>query len=194
MALAGRVTGYPGLPVRPDEALRWTAGPEPTKSPESFADDSKSGHSPATFLPLHSTRLNGIPSQLSRRSFFHRPCSECRSSAPKVYRRWHSHDLTKGRRALTAGGRLDAVDRIGEYLKAILESLETWPKPGISADVPRETGKAAWLRRQCCRAVISAMLIWIYRCLEAAGTIEHLDAAAAYHFTERLPRNIGVAP
>jgi hypothetical protein len=34
----------------------------------------------------------------------------------------------------------------------------------------------------------------IYRCLEAAGAIEDLAAAAAYHFTEWLPRNIVVAP
>jgi hypothetical protein len=38
------------------------------------------------------------------------------------------------------------------------------------------------------------MFNWIYRCLEAAGTIEDLDAAAAYHFTEWLPGNIVVAP
>jgi hypothetical protein len=35
--------------------------------------------------------------------------------------------------ALTAGGRLHAVDRIGEHLKAVLESLETWAELGISA-------------------------------------------------------------
>jgi hypothetical protein len=38
------------------------------------------------------------------------------------------------------------------------------------------------------------MFNWIYRCLEAAGAIEDLDAAAAYHFTEWLPRDIVVAP
>jgi hypothetical protein len=32
-----------------------------------------------------------------------------------------------------------------------------------------------------------------YRCLEAAGAIEDLAAATAYHFTEWLPRNIVVA-
>jgi hypothetical protein len=138
-----------------------------------------------------STQLNGIPSRHLRRSFFRRPCSECCSSAPKVYRRWHSQDLTKGRGALTAGGRLDAVDRIGEYLKAILVSLETWPEPGISADFPREQPR---LRRQCRRAVISDMFNPLYRCLEAAGAIEDLDAAAAHHFAEWLPRNIVVAP
>jgi hypothetical protein len=52
----------------------------------------------------------------------------------------------------------------------------------------------AWLQRQCCRVVIFAMFIWIYRCLEAAGAIEDLDAAVACHFTEWLPRNIVVAP
>jgi hypothetical protein len=30
--------------------------------------------------------------------------------------------------------------------------------------------------------------------MEAAGAIEDLGAAAAYHFTEWLPRNIVVAP
>jgi hypothetical protein len=34
----------------------------------------------------------------------------------------------------------------------------------------------------------------IYRCLEAAGAIEELDAAAACHFTEWPPGNIVVAP
>jgi len=34
----------------------------------------------------------------------------------------------------------------------------------------------------------------IYRCLEAAGAIEDLDAAAASHFTEWPPRKIVVAP
>jgi hypothetical protein len=38
------------------------------------------------------------------------------------------------------------------------------------------------------------MFNWIYRCLEAAGAIETLDAAAAHHFTEWLLRNIVVAP
>jgi hypothetical protein len=33
-----------------------------------------------------------------------------------------------------------------------------------------------------------------FRCLEAAGAIEDLAAAAAHHFTEWLPRNIVVAP
>jgi len=33
-----------------------------------------------------------------------------------------------------------------------------------------------------------------YRCLEAAGANDDLDAAAAYHFTEWLPQNIVVAP
>jgi hypothetical protein len=37
------------------------------------------------------------------------------------------------------------------------------------------------------------MFRWIYRCLEAAGAIEGLDATA-YHFTEWLPRNIVAAP
>jgi hypothetical protein len=45
-----------------------------------------------------------------------------------------------------------------------------------------------------CRAVISDMFNWIYRCLEAAGAIEDLAAAAAQHFTEWLPRNIVAAP
>ena len=49
---------------------------------------------------------------------------------PKILRKAVAH--------LTAGGRLDAVDRIGEHLKAILENLETWTEPGISADFPRE--------------------------------------------------------
>jgi len=34
----------------------------------------------------------------------------------------------------------------------------------------------------------------LYRSLEAAGAIEDLDAAAAYRFTEWLPRKIVVAP
>jgi hypothetical protein len=34
----------------------------------------------------------------------------------------------------------------------------------------------------------------IYRCLEAAGAIEEFATAAAYHFTEWLPRNIVAAP
>jgi len=38
------------------------------------------------------------------------------------------------------------------------------------------------------------MFDWIYHCLKAAGAIEDLDASAAYHFTEWLPRNIVVAP
>jgi len=38
------------------------------------------------------------------------------------------------------------------------------------------------------------MLNRIYRCPQAASAIEDLDAAAAYHFTEWLPRNIVVAP
>jgi hypothetical protein len=67
------------------------------------------------------------------------------------------------------------------HLKAILTSLETWAGPGISADFPREQ---PWLRRQCRRAVIFTMFKWIYRCLKAAGAIEHLTAAAAYQFTE----------
>jgi len=38
------------------------------------------------------------------------------------------------------------------------------------------------------------MFNWIYRCPEAAGAIEDLDATAAYHFTEWPPRIIVVAP
>jgi hypothetical protein len=38
------------------------------------------------------------------------------------------------------------------------------------------------------------MFNWIYRCLEAAGAIEDLDAANAYHFTEWLPGNTVAAP
>jgi len=34
----------------------------------------------------------------------------------------------------------------------------------------------------------------LYRCLEAVGANEDLDAAAACHFAEWLPRNIVVAP
>jgi hypothetical protein len=34
----------------------------------------------------------------------------------------------------------------------------------------------------------------LYRFLEAAGAIEDRDAAAAYHLTEWLQRNIVVAP
>jgi hypothetical protein len=37
------------------------------------------------------------------------------------------------------------------------------------------------------------MFNWIYRCLEAAGAIEDLAAAGAWHFTEWLPGNIVVA-
>jgi hypothetical protein len=77
------------------------------------------------------------------------------------------------------------------HLKAIPESLETWAESGIRADFPREQ---PWLRRQCCRAVIPVMFNGTYRCLEAAGAIEGLDAAAAYHFAEWLPRKIVVAP
>jgi hypothetical protein len=49
-------------------------------------------------------------------------------------------------------------------------------------------------RLQWCRAVISDIFSWIYRCLEAAGAIEDLGAASAYHFAEWPPRNIVVAP
>jgi len=49
---------------------------------------------------------------------------------PKILRKTAAHSH--------ASGRLDAVDRIGEHLKAILESLETWAELGISADFPRE--------------------------------------------------------
>jgi len=38
------------------------------------------------------------------------------------------------------------------------------------------------------------MFTWIYRCLGAAGAIEDLDSAAAWHFTEWPHRNIVVAP
>jgi hypothetical protein len=34
--------------------------------------------------------------------------------------------------------RRDAVDRIGEHLKAIPESLETWAELALSGDFPRE--------------------------------------------------------
>jgi hypothetical protein len=34
----------------------------------------------------------------------------------------------------------------------------------------------------------------IYRCLGAAGAIEDLTAADAYHFAEWLPQNILAAP
>jgi hypothetical protein len=42
-------------------------------------------------------------------------------------------------------------------------------------------------RLQWCRAVISDIFSWIYRCLEAAGAIDGLHAAAADYFTEWLP-------
>jgi hypothetical protein len=95
--------------------------------------------------------------------------------------------------ALTACGRLDGVDRIGEHLKANLEDLGTWAELDIDADSPTNR-KVAWLRRQCCHAVISDIFNSMYRFLEAAGAIEDLAAAAAYHFSEWLPRNIVAAP
>jgi hypothetical protein len=38
------------------------------------------------------------------------------------------------------------------------------------------------------------MFYWIYCCLKAAGTIEGLNAAAAYNLSEWLPRNFVAAP
>jgi hypothetical protein len=74
------------------------------------------------------------------------------------------------------------------------------PEPRIASVICAERGfsprtvKLAWLRRQRRRAVISVIFNRIYRCLGAAGAIEDLDAAAAYHLTEWPPRNIVVAP
>jgi hypothetical protein len=112
------------------------------------------------------------------------PIGDRSGSIPKIHER-------PG--VLTAGGRLDSADRIGEHLKANLENLRTWAGLGIDADSPTNR-QVAWLRRQCCRAVISDVFNWIYRFLAAAGAIEDLAAATAYHFTEWLPRIIVAAP
>ena len=63
----------------------------------------------------------------------------CAALQPRRYTNGDSpKNLRKPVAPAHAGGRLGAVDRIGEHLQAMMESLKTWAELGISADFPRE--------------------------------------------------------